>query len=123
MPAGGLIDEFQRKLYLARSLGRQDVVECRRTNIAIRQPEIRAIQNVEQLRTELELLRFGDSEILESGEVPFGIARSEIYVAAFRAELSGICCGIELLKSAGVEPRTNFARSAVGVADEVGPLC
>ena len=89
--------ELQRKLHLARSPRRKDMVECRRTDVAVRQKEVRAVQDVKQLRAELELLRFGHFEILKGGEVPVGIPRTDIHVAAFRAKLSRVGCGIKSL--------------------------
>ena len=79
----------------------KDMVECRRTDVAVRQKEVRAVQDVKQLRAELEMLRFGHFEILKGGEVPVGISRTDIHVAAFRAKLSRVGGGIESLKSAG----------------------
>ena len=51
--------------------------------------------------------RFCHLEILKRREVPVGISRAEIYVAAFGAELPGVGCGIKPLESAGVEPRAH----------------
>jgi hypothetical protein len=48
-----LIHELQRKLHLARSTRRKDIVECRRTDVAVGQTEVRAVQDVKQLRAEL----------------------------------------------------------------------
>src|SRR5579862_5351026 len=50
-----LIHKLQRKLHLARSVRGKDIVECRRTDVAIRQPEVRAVHDVKQLRAELDL--------------------------------------------------------------------
>ena len=47
--------ELQRKLHLARSLRLKDMVERRRTDVTVRQPEIRPVQEVKQLRAELQL--------------------------------------------------------------------
>src|SRR3984957_2462725 len=98
-----LIHELQRKLHLARSLRLKDMVERWRTDVAVGQPEVRAVQDVKQLCTELELLRFCHFEILERSEVPVGISRTDIHVAAFRAKLPRVGCGIESMVSAGVE--------------------
>jgi hypothetical protein len=51
-----LVHELQCKLHLAGSIRLKDVVECRRTDVAIRQMEVRAVEDVEQLGAELELL-------------------------------------------------------------------
>src|SRR3954462_11327211 len=96
--------ELQRKLHLARGRGCKDVVECRRTDIGVGQMEVRAIQEVEQLRAELKLHRFGHFEILKGTKVPVGVSRTEINVATFRAKLSRVGYGVELIKCGGVEP-------------------
>ena len=66
--------------------------------------------------------RFRHLEILKGSEVPVGISRADIHVAAFRAELPRVGYGIESLVSAGVEPRVDLAGPVIGVADEIGPL-
>lgn len=53
--SGLLIHELQGKLHLARSLRLQDMVERRRTDVAVGQPEVGAVQNVKQLSAKLEL--------------------------------------------------------------------
>ena len=62
---GRLIHELQRKLHLARRPRREDMVECRRTDVAVGQPEVRVIQEIEELRPELEFLSFGYWNVLE----------------------------------------------------------
>jgi hypothetical protein len=47
--------ELQGKLNLAWSLRRKDMVERWRTDVAVGQSKVRAVQDVEQLRAELEL--------------------------------------------------------------------
>src|SRR6202041_2269465 len=98
------------------------MVEGRRTDVTVGQPEIRAVQDVKQLRAELQLFRFCHLEILKRREVPVGITRADIHVAAFGAKLPRVGCGIESLESAGVEPNSNRAWPVVGVAVEIGPL-
>src|SRR5580698_6378369 len=114
--------KLQRKLHLARSLCRKDMVECWRTDVAVGQIEVRAVQDVKHLRAELELLRFSHPEIPKGGEVPVGISRAGIHVAAFRAELPRIGYRIKSLVGAGVEPCADLARPVIGVADEIGSL-
>jgi hypothetical protein len=46
---------LQRKLHLARSLRRKDMVERRRTDVTVGQPKIGAVQDVKQFRAELQL--------------------------------------------------------------------
>src|SRR5579884_13965 len=79
--------ELQRELYLARSFRFEDMVEGRRTDIRVGQSEVRAVQDIKQLRSELELRRFCHLEILQGSEIPVSITRSDIHVAAFRAKL------------------------------------
>ena len=51
-----LIHELQCKLHLAWSLRFKDMVERWRADVAVGQPEVRAVQDVKQLSAELELL-------------------------------------------------------------------
>src|SRR5690242_1502334 len=117
-----LIHELQRKLHLSRNLRRKNMVEGGRTYVAVWQSEVRAVQDVEQLRAELELRRLCHLEILKAGKVPVSIGRAGIHIAAFRAKLTRIGCGIEPVESAGIEPLVNRAWPVIGVADEIGPL-
>jgi hypothetical protein len=57
------------------------MVERRRTDITVGQPEIRAVQDVKQLRAELQLFRFGHLEIFKRCEVPVGLTPADIHVA------------------------------------------
>src|ERR1700744_3460258 len=98
------------------------MVKGRRTNIAVRQPEVRAVQDVENLGAELELLRFCHPEILKRSEVPIGVSRTDIHVAAFRAELPRVGYRIKSLVSTGVEPGAYCTRPVIGIADEIGSL-
>src|SRR6516165_4746950 len=75
---GPLKHELQRKLHLARSLRRENIVECRRTDVGVGQSKVRAVQDVKQLGAELELLRFRHFEVLKCSEVPVGISRADI---------------------------------------------
>jgi hypothetical protein len=45
--------KLQRKLHLARRIRLKDIVECRRTDVAVGQMKVRAVQDVKQLRAEL----------------------------------------------------------------------
>src|ERR1700758_508029 len=117
-----LIHELQCKLHLARSPRFKDMVECRRTDVAVGQKEVRTVQNVKQLRAELKMRRFGYLDVLKGGEVPVGISRTDIHVAAFGAKLSRVGDGIESLVSAGIKPCANRTGPVVGVANEIGSL-
>ena len=48
-----LVHELQRELHLARRFRLKDMVERWRTDVAVGQPEVRAVQDVKQLRAEL----------------------------------------------------------------------
>src|SRR5512141_40902 len=50
-----LVHELQPELNQAWSLRCQDVIERRRTDVAVRQPEVRMIQDVKELGAELKL--------------------------------------------------------------------
>ena len=65
-----LIHELQRELHQAWRLRRKNVVECRRTDVAVRQPEIRVVQDIEQFRAELQLFRLRHFEILAAQRSP-----------------------------------------------------
>src|SRR5580698_6151338 len=116
-PTRSLKQELQRKLHLARRLRRKDMVERRRTDVAVGQPEIGAVQEVKQLRAELQLFRFGYLEVLKRCKVTVSISRADIHIASLGAKLARVGCEIEPLESAGVEPRANRARPVVRVAD------
>jgi hypothetical protein len=49
-----LKQKLQRKLHLARRLRLKDMVERRRTDVTVGQPEICAVQDVKQLRAKLQ---------------------------------------------------------------------
>ena len=48
-----LVHELQRELHLAWRFRLKDMVERWRTDVAVGQPEVRAVQDVKQLRAEL----------------------------------------------------------------------
>jgi hypothetical protein len=49
------------------------VVEGWRADVAVRQPGIGVVQNIEQLGAELKLLPFGHANVLEGREIPAAI--------------------------------------------------
>src|SRR5216684_3007493 len=82
-----LKQEFQGQLDLSCWLRRLNAIEGRRTYVAVRQAEIRVIQDVEELRAELEFLGLPNRDVFERREVPIRISRPLRDVAAGRAKL------------------------------------
>src|SRR5579884_1777998 len=99
-----LVHKLQCKLYLAGCLGRQNVVKSRRTDIAVREPEVCAVQDIEHLRSELKLHRTCHLKIFERGKVPVRITGALIDVSAFGAKLASVGHRIKPVKGACVEP-------------------
>ena len=54
--SGLLVHELQRELHLAGSPRFKNVVECRRTDVAVGQPEIGAVEDIKQFGAELQPL-------------------------------------------------------------------
>ena len=79
--------ELQRKLDQPWRLGRQDLVEGWRADVAIRQTEIGVVEDVEEFRPELKLLGLRHANVLKGGEVPICVPRSLRDVAASGSEL------------------------------------
>src|SRR5436305_8745102 len=96
-----LVKELKRELYQPRRLRLLYLSEIWRTDIAIRQPEICMIQEVEELGPELKLFRFRYLDVLESRKVPVGIARPLHDVASRRPKRAGISYRLERIR---VEP-------------------
>src|SRR5262249_52964463 len=94
-----------------------DLVECRRADVTVRQTEIWVVQNVEELRAELELLRFGQANVLQHPETPICIARPFADVPPRRSELLHWRVGIrsDSLKCAGVQPGIHRMRPRVWI--------
>ena len=57
--------EFQRQLHQSGRLGFQNLIESWRIHVAVGKTEIRMVQEVEELRSKLQLLRFRHPDILE----------------------------------------------------------
>ena len=104
--------EFQSQLNQPRRLSRQDIVEGWRTDVAVWQAEIRMVQEIEELRPELEFLTFGNWDVLEGREVPVSISRPLSNIAAGSAELldRGIRIWRNALKGAGIQPSRGSLR-------------
>ncbi len=97
-------------------LGLKDVVErLRRADIARGQAEVWMVQEIEELRPELEFLGFRHANILEGREVPIHVTRPFGDVAAFRAELLDrrVRVGRDALERVGIEPRIGSLWSAI----------
>ena len=58
-------DKFQAELDTARVLSRKNATECRRSQKDIRQVEIRVIEEIEELRPELEPDRLAQVRVLD----------------------------------------------------------
>src|ERR1700677_5239286 len=73
-----LKEVFQSKLHQAGIACRRDSAECRRTigKAAVRVREIGVIENVEDLRAELEILVLGKRDLFMQREVPVGKSRA-----------------------------------------------
>ena len=61
--------------------------ECRRTDITIRKPQIRVIEEIEDFASELQFFPFEYANVFHRREVPIGIAGSLNNVTSFVAEL------------------------------------
>ena len=71
-----LEEELKCELYQPGRFCLQNLIESRRADIAVGQMEIGVIQNVEQLRPELQGLGFRQPNILGRAKILIGIARS-----------------------------------------------
>src|SRR5580693_5013874 len=115
-------DEFQGQLHKAAWQGFRNFAEVWRTDVVVRQPEVSVVENVEELRAELQALGLANRNVLECGEIPLFEAGSFDDVAAFIAELSGLRGRIEGLKGSLVEPFLRSARAVIRIADEIRPV-
>ena len=76
LPSGGLEDELQRELNVARFVdGGADLTD-RIADVVARRSQADHIECVEEVAAELKVSAFGDSEILREGKVNLLIARS-----------------------------------------------
>src|SRR6185503_3529119 len=96
--------ELQRKLHLPRIFSCEDMIEARRTDIAVGQPEVSTVEEIKQLCSELELLRFRHFEVFERCEIPVRVCRPIIHVTTFCSKLPSVGYGIEPLIGACVKP-------------------
>src|SRR5215467_4140242 len=105
-PARCLEHELHSELDQSWRFGRQDLVEGRRTDVAIGQAEIRVVQEVEKLSTELEFFALSHGDIFEQREIPIRVAGTLRDVSACGAELLDrrirILC--DLLEGRSIEP-------------------
>src|SRR6185437_565510 len=85
----------------SRSCRLGDRSKLRRIHEAIRRPQVRMIQRIEELAAELELRALGDGEIASQGKVQSLHSRSVYRVSAYVTEgecrRSGECCPVEPL--------------------------
>src|ERR1700758_3859922 len=79
--------KLQRQLNQPWRLRLENVVKRRRAYIAIGQPEIRMVQQIKELRPELELFSLRHCNVLECRKVPIRVTGTLGDVAACRAEL------------------------------------
>src|SRR5439155_20115378 len=75
-------DELQPRLHNARVARAGQPAELPRRPVRIRRKEISAVEEIENLPSELEPLRFGDVEFLECREIHVGHAGRRQYVSA-----------------------------------------
>src|SRR5690242_8158414 len=99
-----LEQELQRQLNDSTRQSLVDLAKRRRADVVVREPEIRVVNDVKELRSELEAHGFAYRDILEQREIPLLKRRPGHDVAARVAELSGLSSRIQPLKRTGVEP-------------------
>src|ERR1700722_12597801 len=117
-----LEEELQRQLDRSTRLRLGDLSKRRRADVVVGQAEVRVIEEVKELRAELEALRFTDRDVLEQREVPFLERRRGHDVAAGVSELPRLRGRVQLLKRFHVEPLLNRAWSGIWIADQVRPI-
>src|SRR5436305_11798168 len=105
----------------------QNMVERWRTDVAIRQAEVRVVQEIEELRAKLKLLSLRDTDVLEGGEVPIEVSGPLRYVAASRSELlhRRVRVGGDALERVRVEPGIGSFWSIVRILswNQAWPVC
>ena len=80
------------------------------------------VEDVEELRADLERFGFLDAEVLDGRKIPLGEARALHHVAAFVTEPLRLAVGLKLLESGGVEPFRGGARTVVWIPEQVGAV-
>src|ERR1035441_10225033 len=75
-------NQLQRKLALPRRIARADGPEGGTGRLRVRYPEVRVVQNVEELRPELHPGLIADAEVLVDGKVPLVELGSSERIAA-----------------------------------------
>ena len=68
--ARSLEHQLQGELALPRRVGGADGPEGGTGRLSVRYPEVRVVQNVEELRPELQPRLFADAEVLVDGKIP-----------------------------------------------------
>src|SRR6266404_8563737 len=125
-PPECLKHKLQRHLNHPRAYIRLDVPENASwgADVADRQPEIRMVQHIEQLPTELNLFRFRHPNVLERREVPVHISRALDCVTAFVPELLDRRIRVlgNALKSIYVEPLRRGIRPGIWIPNNIGPV-
>src|SRR5215471_2088921 len=96
----------------------------RRADVTVRQSQVRVIEKIKHLSSELKFLTFADADALERREVPIGVARPLYRVASFISELlyGRVWIRSNTREGIGVEPLLRRLRSGVGIADNVGAI-
>src|SRR5262249_46270490 len=77
------------------------------------------VEDVEELRPELQSEGLVDRKVLRESEIEDLERRTDHDIAPLIPVLPGICCGAESLETGGVEPGLHSVRSTVGIADDV----
>src|SRR5512146_2285354 len=80
------------------------------------------VEDVEELRTELQVFGFRQAEVLGGSEVPVGVGGADIHIATLGAELSRISYSVQPLERARVQPGVDGFRTIIGISHQVGTL-
>ena len=81
------------------------------------------IQDIEELRPELDRHRFRHLDILQHPEIPIQVVGTDRDVPPGGAKLSRIKDGIQLLECTGIEPGIDRVQAIVRIAYQVRTLC
>src|ERR1017187_746748 len=104
------INELQRELHDARAAGGGDGTEGARVAAGIRIAIVRGVEQVEALRTELQIHPLRKGEILEQREVVVGVARTANEISARVARnWSAVALSRRVSEGPGVEPSRDRA--------------
>jgi hypothetical protein len=102
-----LKEQLERQLNFPGWLGRQNFVKSPRAYIAVWQPKVRVIQEIEKFCPELQLLGFRNPYVLECREIPIRISRPLRDVSSCGPELlhGRVRIGSNSCKGIRIEPR------------------